>query len=67
MSMMNTSSTTAKRLAVHFQCPDCKAKKEAYLLYHEKDREYSIALCSGCDGMFELERGLVPKWVPPIR
>jgi DNA-directed RNA polymerase subunit M/transcription elongation factor TFIIS len=56
-------------LVVLFQCPDCKAKKEAYLLQdrEEDGGEYSIALCSGCSGMFELQKGLDLKWVPPPR
>jgi hypothetical protein len=54
-------------LAVLFQCPNCKAKKDAYLLYHEKDKQYSIASYSYYSGLFELQLGLDPKWIPPIR
>ena len=55
------------RLAVLFHCPDCKAKKDACLLLdREEDGEYTIALCYGCEGLFDLQRGLDPKRVPPI-
>jgi uncharacterized protein YbaR (Trm112 family) len=56
------------KLTIIFVCPNCKAKiEDAYLLWNEKEKQYTTSYCTRCEGVFELQLGLDPKWIPPIR
>lgn len=69
LSVIISNFNNRPKLPISFVCPDCKAKKDAYLLTEKdhEDAEYTIAVCSGCAGLFDLQIGLDPKLVPPIR